>query len=162
MRIRRLLVVLLGACTEQTDLGTPCTLVRANPDGGRAIAVLKSDSVIRDAANKDFISFGSTECEDQVCVRDSAYVDHSDGGTDPSAKGYCSRACVENSTVGCPSQDGNLDRDAKTRLSCRALLLDSTTLAAIKAADPARYQATFGTTTSPYFCARGSVGDAGQ
>jgi hypothetical protein len=145
----------LVACVP-TDLNVPCVLVKGSPDGGPAVNILKDDPVIRNSANKDFISFGSTECEDQVCVRDAAY--NQDGMfTDGFAHGYCSRACVAGSSVGCPSQDGSLDSKPETKLSCRPLLLDEATLNAIKMADPARYQQTFGMTTSPYFCARSPV-----
>lgn len=116
--------------------------------------------MIKNSANKDFISFGSTQCEDKVCVRDSAYTEVDDGGF---AEGYCSRACVQDSTVGCQSYSGALDQEAKTRLSCRPLILDAATLQAIKAKDPAAYQRIFGMTTSPYFCARSAViGDGGR
>lgn len=151
-------LVVLAAC-ETVDLNTPCTLVRGLPDGGRA-ALLESDPIVKNSANKDFISFGSVECEEKVCVRDSAYT--ADGGDGP-ARGYCSRACVENSPVGCPSATGALDSDLRTKLSCRALILDEATLAAIKAAKPADYQRIFGMTTSPFFCARSAViPDAGR
>lgn len=149
-----------AACVSG-DLNQECTLVRGNPDGGIAIPLLKTDDVIKNSANKDFVSFGSTDCEDQRCVRDSTFKDR-DGDTTPYAKGYCSTSCVAGSSIGCQSYDGKLDSDAKTSLSCRPLLLDETTLAAIKAADPVRYQQTFGMTTSPYFCARGQPFDAGQ
>ena len=142
------------------DLNTPCTLVRGNPDGGRAIDLLESDPIVKNSANKDFISFGSTECEDQVCVRDSAYS--TDGGAEGPARGYCSRSCVANSSVGCPSASGQLDSEPKTKLSCRALILDEATLAAIKAKDPSTYQRVFGMTTSPFFCARGGPQDGGR
>ncbi len=159
--VRRLGVIALlamGAC-EQTDLNIPCKLVRGLPDGGRA-DLLKSDPIVKNSANKDFISFGSTECEDKVCVRDSAFQEADDGGV---AEGYCSRACVANSSIGCASYSGQLDNDAKTKLSCRPLILDENTLAAIKAKDPVSYQRIFGVTTSPYFCARSAViPDAGQ
>ncbi|MBL8956440.1 MAG: adventurous gliding motility lipoprotein CglC [Myxococcaceae bacterium] len=150
--------VAFAAC-ETTDLNTTCTLVKRNPDGGAAIPILKSDSIIKNSANKDFISFGTTQCEDKVCVRDSAFTEVDDGGV---AEGYCSRPCVENSSVGCPSFSGALDQSVRTRLSCRPLILDESALAAIKSKDPESYKRIFGQTTSPYFCARSSVApDAG-
>lgn len=142
------------AC-EQTDLNTPCVLVKSNPDGGAApVPLLKSDPIIKNSANKDFISFGSTQCEDKVCVRDSAFTEVDDGGF---AEGYCSRSCVANSSVGCPSYSGDLDKVPKTALSCRPLILDEMTLQAIKAKDEEAYKRIFGQTTSPYFCARSLV-----
>jgi hypothetical protein len=146
-----IVIALASACTV-TDLNRPCTLVRGNPDGGLAIALLKSDPVIKNSANKDFISFGTTECEDRVCVRDALYVDTDDGGT--IAQGYCSKPCSETSTGTCASE---LDNKAETKLSCRPLILDEATLAAIKAKDPDGYFRIFGMTESPFFCARGAV-----
>jgi hypothetical protein len=159
-RFGLVLFALVAAACEQTDLNTPCTLVRGNPDGGAAIPLLKSDPIIKNSANKDFISFGSAGCEDQVCVRDSSFVEPDDGGV---AEGYCSRACAANSPVGCPSYAGGLDKDPKTALSCRALILDEATLAALKASNEAEFRRIFGMTTSPNFCARSTViPDAGR
>jgi hypothetical protein len=153
--------VAVVACT-QTDLNTPCVLVRGNPDGGRPIAILKTDDVIKNSAQEDFISFGSAECDDQVCVRDSAFTEDA-GDSSPEAHGYCSTYCTEGSNSSCQSATGALDSNPTTKLSCRALLLDSATLAAIKMADPERYAEEFGMTTSPFFCARSSTfGDAGM
>ncbi|MBK7861702.1 MAG: adventurous gliding motility lipoprotein CglC [Archangiaceae bacterium] len=150
----------ITAGCETTDLNRPCTLVRRNPDAGAtALPIYKSDPVIKNSAQKDFISFGSTECEDQVCVRDSAFTEVDDGGF---AQGYCSSSCVEDSSIGCQSYDRALDNDAKSALSCRTLLLDEATLAALNAKDPASYKRYFGMTMSPFFCARSpAVFDAG-
>lgn len=156
--VKRLALLVLACATgcEATDANTPCTLVRGNPDGGRAIELLNSDPIIKNSANKDFISFGSVECEDQVCVRDSSFKSDA-GDTGPYAKGYCSHSCVANSSIGCPSYSGALDNDLNTRLTCRALVLDEATLAALKAKDPVGYARYFGMTMSPYFCARSTV-----
>ena len=148
------------ACTS-SDLNTPCTLVKANPDGGKPLAIYKSDDVIKNGAAKDFISFGSPECEDQVCVRDSAFREDA-GDTSLEAHGYCSTACAEGSSNDCQSYSGALDNDPTTRLSCRALLLDAATLLALKMSEPDVYDQTFGSTTSPFFCARSVVFDAGM
>jgi hypothetical protein len=152
------------ACT-QTDLNQPCALVKSapNPDGGVPIAVpiLKTDDVIRNSANKDFISFGSPDCEDQVCVRDSAFREDA-GDTTNVAHGYCSTYCAEGSSGTCQSFSSAFDQNPTTKLTCRPLLLDSATLQAIKTADAGYYSMIFGMTTSPYFCARsGTFGDAG-
>jgi hypothetical protein len=42
------------------------------------------------------------------------------------------------------------------RYACRPLILDEATLAAIRQADPEKYQRYFGDTQSPYFCAKGT------
>jgi hypothetical protein len=131
-------------------------MVKKNPDGGTtSVALLESDLP---GGAKDYISFGATECEDLVCVRD-ANVPLS-GVPNAAAMGYCSRACVPNSSAGCPAADPNDDRDPSKRLTCRALLLDELTLAAICTNDPATCQR-IGDTRSPYFCARGLTPDGG-
>ncbi len=147
------LAVLLSAafvigCGVKTDLGKTCSLFKRGPDGG-AVPIKEQD--IAGKANKDFISFGAVECEDLVCVRDSSFV--STAQPTDNAQGYCSRPCVLGSTTGCPAADSADDQNPTRRLSCRALLLDETTLAACRA-DP-DCKARLGDTTAPYFCARG-------
>ena len=110
----RWLPLLLCACAAPpADLGEPCTLVREGPDGG-AVPILQSDSIIADQANADVLSFGVSECSTHICVRDARFVDQ---GAPPNAHGYCSASCG-------PCGNG---------LTCRALLLDSATLMALKA-----------------------------
>jgi hypothetical protein len=109
----RWLPLLLCACAAPPpDLGESCVLVREGADGG-AVPILKTDSVIANQANADVLSFGVSECVTHICVRDSHFVDTSSG---PEAQGYCSASCG-------PCGNG---------LTCRALLLDSTTLMALK------------------------------
>jgi hypothetical protein len=160
MAVRRPLLVLLtlfaapiftASCRVATDLGRPCNLVKKNPDGGSgSVPILESELP---GADKDFISFGATECEDLVCVRD-AYVPRTGVATTP-ATGYCSRACVPNSSTGCPPANADDNKDPTKKLSCRALLLDEQTLGAICSTDPGTCQQ-LGDTRSPYFCARGN------
>ena len=141
-------LISLEGCRVATDLGRPCTLVKKNPDGGSgSVGILESDL----PPNKDFISFGATECEDLVCVRDAA-VPRS-GIPNATATGYCSRACVPNVTNGCPASNPDDDKDPNKKLSCRALLLDEQTLGAICSTRPDACQS-IGDTRSPYFCAR--------
>jgi hypothetical protein len=141
-------LISLEGCRVATDLGRPCTLVKKNPDGGSgSVGILESDL----PPNKDFISFGATECEDLVCVRDAA-VPRS-GIPNATATGYCSRACVPNVTNGCPASNPDDDKDPNKKLSCRALLLDEQTLGAICSTRPDTCQS-IGDTRSPYFCAR--------
>lgn len=148
-----LLAVLSAGCSVPSDLNTPCVLVRkdpADPTGKASLPLLEQEI----APNKDFLSFGSVECEDYVCVRDALFTRPGvEEGT--AATGYCSRQCSLNSPLGCPSYDEALDKAPDTKLTCRALLLDVNTLAAIRQADPENYQRFFGTTETPYFCARG-------
>ena len=142
-------LALPSACRVNTDLGRSCQLVKKNPDGGStSVPIVEADLP---SANKDFISFGATECEELVCVRD-AYVARTGVATAP-ATGYCSRACVANSTIACPAANAADDTDPARKLSCRALLLDEQTLGAICTNDPGTCQQ-LGDTRSPYFCAR--------
>jgi hypothetical protein len=143
------ILVLVGACRVATDLGRTCNLVKKNPDGGTgSVPILESDLP---GGNKDFISFGATECEDLVCVRD-ANVPRS-GVANAPALGYCSRPCVPGVSNGCPAANSDDDKDPSKKLLCRALLLDELTLAAICTNDPSTCQR-IGDTRSPYFCAR--------
>lgn len=139
----------LAGCRPDSPLNVPCTLVKGS-DGG-IVPILEAD--IKEGANKDFISFGSTECEDFVCVRDANFK--RDPDLTHAAMGYCSRSCLPNSE--CPAHDGADDTNAARKLTCRALLLDADTIAAICVAQPT---APFCGVRSPYFCAR-SAADAG-
>lgn len=142
-------LALPSACRVNTDLGRSCQLVKKNPDGGpTSVPIVEADLP---GANKDFISFGATECEELVCVRD-AYVPRT-GVATALATGYCSRSCVANSTIACPAANPADDTDPARKLSCRALLLDEQTLGAICTNDPGTCQQ-IGDTRSPYFCAR--------
>ncbi|HEX4803220.1 MAG TPA: adventurous gliding motility lipoprotein CglC [Myxococcaceae bacterium] len=142
-------LALPSACRVNTDLGRSCQLVKKNPDGGpTSVPIVEADLP---GANKDFISFGATECEELVCVRD-AYVPRTGVATAP-ATGYCSRSCVANSTIACPAASPADDTDPARKLSCRALLLDEQTLGAICTNDTGTCQQ-IGDTRSPYFCAR--------
>jgi hypothetical protein len=148
--ISLVLLVFLEGCRSATDLGRDCTLVKANPDGGTASLPI-FESELPDGGTKDFISFGATECEDLVCVRD-ANVPKS-GVAGARAAGYCSRPCVPNASTGCPAANPDDDKNPSRKLTCRALLLDEQTLADICTTDPGRCQQIAGT-RSPYFCAR--------
>lgn len=138
-------------CKPKTDLNQPCKLVKRNPDGGRPLEILEGDVRNIKGADKDFISVGSVECEDLICVRDSLFG--SDAGAAEPAVGYCSRQCVQGSE--CPSFDEAFDKGS-TALRCRALLLSAETLAALSAGDGG-----FTGVRDPYFCARGGAADAG-
>jgi hypothetical protein len=143
--------LVVAGCKPATDLNTPCRLVKRNPDGGSPLPIAEKDVIAKVGADKDFISFGTVECEDLVCVRDTGFK--SDAGPDDPAFGYCSRSCVQGNT--CPSYDSSLD-DSADRLRCRALLLDAETLTQL-----ANQGLNPGNVRDPYFCARGGA-DAGS
>ncbi len=150
---------LLAGCDQRNDLGKPCVLVRKDPadtdpsDGYNHINILEGEVT----EGKDFISFGSVECEDYVCVRDK------DQRKDPrvpptaSASGYCSRPCAPTSPAPCPP-GGSIP--AGYGMTCRPLILDEETLSTICPVDPETCRRVFGDTRSPYYCAL-SAPDAG-
>jgi hypothetical protein len=110
-----MLFVLIASSCQKNDLNTPCRLAKANPDGGVPLAIKESE--LRNATvKKEFVSFGASECEELVCVRDSLFT--SDAGDDSSAMGYCSRPCVDSSA--CLSSDAKLNTGTSA-LSCRTV-----------------------------------------
>ena len=144
-------VVVTSGCKPKTDLNQKCSLVKRNPDGGQPLAITEADLKSKKANNKDFLSFGTVECEDLLCVRDAQF--QVDAGPTEPAFGYCSRACAVGSA--CPSYKEELDLGPEA-LSCRALLLDAETLARLKETGGLP-----GNITDPYFCAQGTAADAG-
>jgi hypothetical protein len=159
-----------GGCKVTSDIGKECVLVRKataeeqakenNPAPSRYIM----ESQI--TKGQDFISFGTVECEDLVCVRDANYVptvDEADKDKPPSeiaAKGYCSKPCVQDDTAltdACAVTDTGVQAEVKERMTCRPLLLDQLALDALRTSDKpedrATYRSLFGDNTSPAFCA---------
>lgn len=151
----------LAGCRVQTDLGTPCTLVRRDPadtneaDGVNSIPILESEVSTGGADGRDYISFGATECEDLVCVRDAAFVGTRDPGS--AAEGYCSRPCEPQLQNQCPPANESDQADPVKALGCRPMLLDQESLNTLRARDPEKYERYFGKTTTPNFCARGDA-----
>ena len=94
-----MLVLGLVGCSVGSGLNKKCNLPR-KVDGG-VVFLTEGEVQEKTASAKDFIAFGSLDCEDLVCVRDSSFPKGSDLAAP--ALGYCSRPCVENST--CPSDD---------------------------------------------------------
>jgi hypothetical protein len=144
-------LTVFSACKPKTDLNNKCSLVKRNLDGGQPLPIAEADLKSKKANNKDFLSFGTVECEDLLCVRDADF--QSDAGPTEAAFGYCSKACQVGAV--CPSFDETLDKGSSA-LSCRALLLDAETLARLKETGGLP-----GNITDPYFCAR-SIADAGK
>ena len=142
-------VLLCGGCKVNSDIGKRCLLVKKSKDPAK-----ESDPVLATdlSSGQDFISFGSLDCEDLVCVKDADMpLETADNGQ---VFGYCSTACVPDELVDpCPVTDPEAVESVKSRMSCRALLLDQQALDDLRQNDPATYRATFGDNNSPYFCA---------
>jgi hypothetical protein len=157
------LALCFAGCKASTDLGKPgCHLLKAGPDGGPVNVIVAELS-----AGQDFLSFGSVECEDLVCVLDSQSVSAllAQATANPAvladpAFGYCSHACAQGSTSGCTPQWEDLQNDPSLVMACRALVLDNDTIAEI-CRDPVKCQEYFNNSRSAYFCARGTGADAG-
>lgn len=153
----------LSGCKVQTDLGAPCNLVRRDPadtdpsDGVNSIPILESEVSTGGAGARDYISFGATECEDLVCVRDRNFVGTRDQGSP--AEGYCSRPCEPTLSEQCPPQNEADLTDPARALSCRSLLLDQESLDALRTSDPEKFKRIFGENTTPNFCARGDAAE---
>ncbi|HEX5751391.1 MAG TPA: adventurous gliding motility lipoprotein CglC [Archangium sp.] len=146
-------VLLCGGCKVNSDIGKRCLLVKKSTDPSR-----ESDPVVVNdlSAGQDFISFGSLDCEDLVCVKDADMpVETADNGQ---VFGYCSSACVPDELVDpCPVTDPEAIESVKSRMSCRALLLDQQALDDLRQKDPATYRSYFGDSNSPYFCAGNKI-----
>ena len=159
-----------GGCEVSSDIGKPCVLVRkatdaeqaAAPDGEPFRYIMENQLT----KGQDFISFGSVECEDLVCVRDADYVPTLDEEekkkplSEIPATGYCSKPCVQDDaalTESCAVTDKGVQAEVKERMTCRPLLLDQQALDALRTSDKpedrATYRSLFGDNTSPAFCA---------
>ncbi|WIG96215.1 adventurous gliding motility lipoprotein CglC [Myxococcus sp. SDU36] len=157
--------LLSGGCEVASEIGKPCTLVRkATPEelaagSDPAVAILEKEI----ASQQDFISFGSVNCEDLICVRDQDYPRalNEDGSVngDAEARGYCSKPCVEGGSSCDVTDTDNVNPDLPGRMSCRPMLLDQDTLDALRSADEAFYRRTFGENNSPFFCAGALIPD---
>lgn len=147
-----------SACPPSTDRGRPCQMPRRTDAGTTFLTEKEVRARTGTASNatRDFLAFGSLDCDDLLCVRDATYV--TDAGDDAVAFGYCSNPCDVGAA--CPSFDPELDKRGDTKLNCRALLLDEQTLEAINQDPNARK--ILNNVKSPYFCARGSTPDAGM
>ena len=130
-------VLALAACGGGTGLGDPCTLVKHNPAGGNALPITEGELPLVPA---DYVTFASPSCLD-VCVRDSAAQRTGDNAAP--ATGYCSQACA-GAGAACPDPS----------FTCRPLLLDEATLAALCSTDSATCQA-FPEGPKTFFCVKG-------
>lgn len=148
-------VLLATGCSVTTQLGAECVLVRKATaeeeaaTGKKAISIKESELV----AGQDYVSFGALDCDELelTCVRDANHPRSASGDGD--AKGYCSQACVEDSST-CEVLGDNVAPGIQGRpMTCRSLALDQASLEALKRTDPVAYQRTFGQNTSAFFCA---------
>ena len=93
--ITTLVLFAVVGCKASSQLGDECAMVKRDPrvDGGRLYV---TNGEIKVGATKDFISFGSIDCDDLICVRDADYAPPDGGVLNPTetAKGYCSRSCI--------------------------------------------------------------------
>jgi hypothetical protein len=138
--------LLSSGCEVTSELGKPCVLVKASSTGQGSEPVTLSDL----QPGQDFVSFGSLDCEDLICVLDAK----SERQTTQDGKvlGYCSRPCVATLQDNCAVTDESVSAELRNRMTCRALLLDQAALDKLRADDPARYRQIFGDHNSPYFC----------
>ncbi|ATB37394.1 adventurous gliding motility protein O [Cystobacter fuscus] len=145
--------LLCGGCEIPSDTGKPCVLVKKDPNdpsGLGAIPIAPSDLRF----NQDFISFGSVDCENLVCVRTAGTEIQTTGEGDAlQVLGYCSAPCNLNSATDCSVTSPQTAPDVKATLACRPLLLDEAALSDLKKSDPDTYRSIFGENESPNFCA---------
>jgi hypothetical protein len=148
-------VLLASGCSVTTQLGAECVLVRkatqAEQDatGRKAISIKESELI----PGQDYVSFGALDCDELelTCVRDANHPRSSSGDAD--ATGYCSQACVQNSSS-CEVLGDSVAAGLQGRaMTCRSLALDPATLENLKRTDPVTYRQTFGENSSAFFCA---------
>src|SRR5689334_16024221 len=101
-----LVLFAIAGCKASNQLGEECAMVKRDVDGGRLYV---RNGEIKAGARKDFISFGSTDCDDLICVRDWDYAPADGGALDPNAiaRGYCSKSCILGDP--CPTASAELD-----------------------------------------------------
>jgi len=141
--------LLCGGCEVPSEVGKPCLLVKKSTSADRKFDLVVPSDVRFD---QDFVSFGSQDCEDLICVRNAnSEVKVAEDG---SVLGYCSRACAEGGadTI-CAVNHPDADATVKATMGCRSLLLDQQALNDLRRENPAEYRSTFGENNSPFFCA---------
>lgn len=140
-----------GCTCTNSDLGEPCRLQKAGPDGG--FLFMTGADITADG--QDIISLGAQGCDDFICVHD---LGQPKPGPAEILEGYCTHACTGSGEGSCPGRNQEQGRPYQ----CRALLLDDLTLRALCVADPGLCDLYFGPERSSNFCARGSSADAGS
>jgi len=146
-----LLATTATGCSEESEIGKPCQLVKKPTAEDAAAGARFSPVTLGElVAGQDFISFGATGCVSLICVNDKD-ADRS-GEPDAPAFGYCSDACIPGSDS-CSEVAGDAPEGLESRISCRSLLLDQETLDRLRLQDPDAYRSTFGENVNPFFCA---------
>jgi len=127
-----LLILLALACSESNDLGAPCFLVKKNPDStdvNNPVVHITEEEAQRalqgpttgdkdSTVVRDLVSLGAPECEDSVCLRDSALFVPAPPADNAYARGYCSLECFEEGAT-CKAS-----KNSKVKYICRPMLLD--------------------------------------
>lgn len=156
-------LVILGvatACSVTSQLGRPCTLYKATPDGG--LTPLLPTDVTPDG-HHDIFTSGDTECEDQLCVLDAAAVpgayQQALSSTNHVLLGYCTKFCTRGSNSDCSKQYQDKQNVAGDQMTCQPFLLDQSAINAI-CSTPQECQRLLGGGQSPYLCARGVTASA--
>lgn len=170
-----------GSCID-TDIGAPCQLVKSGSDpqrvsstgercqtlfnGGGELEDLQREHPecfhphlddLRRSFDKDFVSFGATECENLTCVRPRCPARDGSGDAigdecvenhlpadEKAPNGICSGECITDQD--CTSEEG--------KFVCRALVLDDEFLKQLRnALTPEEYDQYFGRIQNAKFCA---------
>jgi hypothetical protein len=159
-----LLAAAVSGCSQESEIGKPCALVKKPSAEEAAQGARFSPVLYRELVpGQDFISFGATGCVDLICVNDKDHPRGSPDEQDAPAFGYCSDACIPGSDS-CSDVAGDAVEGLESRISCRALLLDQETLDRLRQEDPDAYRNTFGENVNPFFCAGNppTAADAGS
>lgn len=145
-----------GGCEVPSDIGKPCVLVK-KPAAGSS-AKYETVALADIQFDQDFISFGSQDCDELICVRNAyAPIETTGEGEQQLVLGYCSKACVPDTAASlqptCSVNHPEASAEVESKMTCRPLLLDQKALDDFRSKDPVGYRNTFGDNASPYFCA---------
>src|SRR3954471_9041643 len=94
MRRSLFVVLVLAGCVSNSEVGSPCNLVRRDPAGGVPMTITEGELPL---ARSDYVSFGSPGCA-EVCVRGADATRTGDNAAP--AAGHCSRACSSEGVPG--------------------------------------------------------------
>lgn len=137
-------VLALFACQGERDLGQTCKMTRSSATEGEPPEQIPVDRVAN--PDLDYVSLGSAECEDLVCVRTAGSQNPEPEGD--KARGYCTAPCIENTDCQ-PDFEGR-----QGALQCARMLLDQKYLDELKATSPETYERVFGSGASSKYCVK--------